>query len=232
MELFNNIRKRLFDHKLLDYKGEKIFLYRGIRHNACRKEPETVAWIENYIKEGDVFYDIGACVGSYSLLAGKIKKDIKIFAFEPSHNNFYVLAKNIFLNKLENTITPLVFPLDKKTSLTTFNYKSLKDGVGINKLGKTEYEPYFKRLTYSFTLDDLVDTLGYPHHMKIDTEGNEYNILLGGAKVLKSQKLKSMLIEIKKDAVEKMSEFLNNYGFKFKNYKIGKKEIGNSLFVR
>jgi hypothetical protein len=35
------------------------------------KEPETIAWIDEYVKEGDVFYDVGANIGNYSLYAAK-----------------------------------------------------------------------------------------------------------------------------------------------------------------
>ena len=45
---------------------------------SCAKEPEMITWFEKFFKEGDVFYDIGANIGAYSLVAailfkGKIK---------------------------------------------------------------------------------------------------------------------------------------------------------------
>ena len=56
----------------MDYSEGDIFLdvsssmeYR-VRLYSCRREPETVNWIETFFEEKDVFYDIGANVGAYS----------------------------------------------------------------------------------------------------------------------------------------------------------------------
>ena len=48
-------------------------------NSACRKEPDTVRWIEEYLSEGDVFYDIGANVGAYSLVAASIFKQVTVY---------------------------------------------------------------------------------------------------------------------------------------------------------
>ena len=60
----------------LDYRRHRILLHADsplglYRARACQKEPETVRWIEEFVRPGDVFYDIGANVGAYSLIASK-----------------------------------------------------------------------------------------------------------------------------------------------------------------
>ena len=61
--------------KRLDYEHGRIMLeitskneYQTRAHS-CKKEPETVKWIETHFKEHEVFFDIGANVGAYSLVA-------------------------------------------------------------------------------------------------------------------------------------------------------------------
>ena len=78
------------------------------RLDACQKEPETVAWLENRLRPGDVLYDIGANVGAYSFLASSIMgRQIKIFAFEPSFSSFDQLCKNVLLNDCHGIVIPL-----------------------------------------------------------------------------------------------------------------------------
>ena len=42
------------------------------RLRSCAKEPEMEEWFGKFFKEGDAFFDIGANVGSYSLMAAKL----------------------------------------------------------------------------------------------------------------------------------------------------------------
>jgi len=69
--------------------------YRG--RDLLKREPDTLYWIDNYMNDNDVFYDVGANIGTYSLYAAN-KGGLKIFAFEPESSNYYYLNKNIYLN--------------------------------------------------------------------------------------------------------------------------------------
>ena len=71
------------------------------------KEPETIAWLNSFAPN-DVFWDIGANVGVYSLYAAL--KGNKVWAFEPAPGNYYILSRNIELNKLDKSIS-IIFPL-------------------------------------------------------------------------------------------------------------------------
>jgi len=63
--------------KKLDYENRDIYLnidsnseYK-VRLHSCKKEPETIKWIESVLNTGDVLYDVGANIGAYSLVASK-----------------------------------------------------------------------------------------------------------------------------------------------------------------
>jgi FkbM family methyltransferase len=56
------------------------------------------------LKEDDVFVDVGAHIGLYSIYAARILKHGKVIAIEPSPENFNFLCQNIRLNYLTNVI--------------------------------------------------------------------------------------------------------------------------------
>jgi len=54
-------------------------------------------------KAGDIFFDVGAHVGRYTVYAGKlVGKNGKVVSIEPNPSNFSSLLENIKLNALEN----------------------------------------------------------------------------------------------------------------------------------
>ena len=63
------------------------------RHRPCHKEPETCKWIDDYVKPGDIFFDVGACAGGYSFVAEL--RGAKVYAFEPKA---FLIKKNIEMN--------------------------------------------------------------------------------------------------------------------------------------
>jgi FkbM family methyltransferase len=163
------------------------------------KEPETLEWIDN-ISSGEYLWDIGANVGLYSIYAAK--KDIRVYAFEPSVFNLEVLARNIFLNGVMDQVTIIPLPLSghlvesrlKMTTtvwggaLSTFEKDFGHDGETIKEV--------FEFPTLGISMIDAVERLKIrqPDYIKMDVDGIEHIILEGGLPVLKS--VKSVLIEI------------------------------------
>ena len=96
----------------MDYEGAEILLRRSapkieLRLRSVAKEPWTVKWIETFLP-GDVFYDVGANVGAYSLLAAKANDGaVPVVAFEPSAPTYHDLCVNIALNGCDEIVTPL-----------------------------------------------------------------------------------------------------------------------------
>src|SRR5687768_15230226 len=77
------------------------------RLRSCAKEPGTVRWIESHLKPGEVFYDIGANIGAYTLVAfGHTRGKSRIVAFEPGFATFATLCENLALNGSGETVTP------------------------------------------------------------------------------------------------------------------------------
>ncbi len=107
------------------------------RSQEASKEPGTVDWIEKWIEAGDVFYDIGANIGSYSLITfGHLKGQVKIYAFESGFLTFTQLCKNFQLNSASPAIFPMQVALSESTMLASFHYQNLETGGAHHALGE------------------------------------------------------------------------------------------------
>lgn len=193
------------------------------RLHSCKKEPETVAWIENEFAPGDVFYDVGANVGAYSLVAAKhFEGKVKVVAFEPGFANYAALCFNIFLNECGTIITPVAIALSDRNGMEKFNYQSIDPGEALHALGDAidqsgmQFEPKFQHGILSMTLSHFADTfdLPAPRHLKIDVDGTEMSVLRGAQKLLDEGTVRTILIEAGSTSVEtEITQYLGNLGY-------------------
>ncbi|KKT41771.1 MAG: Methyltransferase FkbM family [Parcubacteria group bacterium GW2011_GWA2_44_13] len=204
--LRTNIKENLDSIAIMDYpkKDIKMSVDSRIelkRLRACGEEPETVDWIAKNRRPGDVFYDIGASVGAYSFIFfAEAGGDCAVYAFEPNPFTFSSLSKNILLNGMEEKIT-----------------------AELSSQG-------FQRVL-TFTLDDLAEKFGlkYPNMLKIDVDGAESNVIEGAKKILASNELRHILVEIDEridthtDTISKIKNSGFNFISKSRARKSGKK---------
>ena len=75
------------------------------------RETVTMHWIRSYLGPDDVVIDIGANIGAYSLLIGKMMQVGKgcVYAIEPEAANYAALIQNIFLNGVREKIVAYSF---------------------------------------------------------------------------------------------------------------------------
>ena len=196
---------------LLDYDKRKIRM--GVssaveyhtRLHSCKKEPETVAWIEGF-SPGDVFYDVGANVGAYSLVASAFWEGaVRVVAIEPGISNFPRLVRNLALNHLEQWVTPLPVALAEQTGMADLHYADLTPGGALHSLNSTRdfrNRPFDSALScpvLAFELDRLIELFGLPQptHLKLDVDGTELEILRGATRTLRS--VRSLLVEMETD---------------------------------
>lgn len=208
-----------------------------------KKEPYTIDWINGF-QSGDIFWDIGANVGMYSIY-GAVKKDIKVYAFEPSHFNFAVLSKNIFLNKKSSSVLAFCLAFSDHTTIDYLNLKFLDEGAAhtsfknnLNEFGES-FVPAYSQYTLGFTVDDYIDffKLKKPNHIKIDVDGAENSVIKGALKTLLAPELKSILIELNTDLKSEDQEVFNRIissGFKLErsDHPDGDGRLSNYIFRR
>lgn len=198
----------------LDYPRAKLDIYARTRaelgrRRACEKEPWTVEWIERSLAEGGIFYDIGANVGAYSLIAAAVLGDRgRVYAFEPSYSNYAALIDNVALNGAERAIVAMPFGLSDQLGLVQFQYRSTVPGAALHHMGTDEPPEGAKKisptLTYpilSYPLDRAVADfqLPAPTAIKIDVDGHECPLLRGARQTLSGPALRSVMIECSGD---------------------------------
>lgn len=156
------------------------------------KKSNSVYWIheelnEEYhlneltINDNDVIIDIGAHVGVVSTYISKVNPNCKIYSFEPTHNTFHCLSKNIQLNNVNN--------------VKIFNNAITSDGrdvimnMPIGNTGGSSFvyeEPvglYYKNVIKSLPINHVISEILKTENtdkiklLKIDCEGAEYDII-------------------------------------------------------
>ncbi len=100
----------LFKNNLyLDHKIDSEVTIRLYKDSILSKiiydgfEQEEFSFVKNILKEGDIFIDVGANIGLFSLIASKyVGKSGKIIAFEPAPVIYQRMLENCTVNQIEN----------------------------------------------------------------------------------------------------------------------------------
>lgn len=187
---------------------EGVYCYISSSMELSRSErsylPEVRAWLGSFAP-GEVFYDIGANVGMFSLTVAKIHNGrVKTYAFEPSFSTFGSLVHNVIGNRFGEVVFPFNLALGRSQGMRSFNYTDIASGASVHTLDRLvnqtggEFTPAFKQQVISYSLDDLVEQFGFPtpNHMKIDVDGGEMEIIEGMRKTLGKPEVKSVLVEV------------------------------------
>lgn len=173
-----------------------------------RMEPEQTRRMAAVLTAGDVFFDIGANVGYYSILASRlVGKDGIVAAFEPLERNLRFLEKHKFLNAAHNIH---LFPFAISDSSGTAKFREGTDPAmgGLTVEGGREFE------VRTITLDDAVKTAGRsPSVLKIDVEGAEAAVLDGGEETLRSARPKIFLSTHSPELSQRCIEKLTTFGY-------------------
>ena len=119
------------------WPGETMSFERWRADSYATKEPDTIAWIDSFVREGDVLYDIGANIGQYGLYAAKrLNGNCRVLAFEPEALNYARLNQNIVLNGLSEVITAYCLAITDRTGLDFFYVKAFAPGASLHTYGQ------------------------------------------------------------------------------------------------
>jgi FkbM family methyltransferase len=153
-------------------------------------EFEDMTFLLRFLRPEDIFFDVGANVGSYTLLASGVCQT-KSVAIEPVEKTFDILSKNIALNNLQDKV--LLVNAVAGGSVSTIIFTQTEDTqnhvVSANELATGAAE------LPVITIDSLLNQ-GSPALIKIDVEGYETEVLKGMNKILGDRVLKAIIIEL------------------------------------
>lgn len=187
------------------------------------KEPGTCEWIASRVGPGDVFYDIGANIGVYTVLAARrVGPSGKVFAFEPHSATFARLLETISINGLSGIVTACNCALHEQQGFFPFSYFSPETGTSQSQLNARASVPEGSissavvELKFSVSLDSLIATGSFApaDHVKIDVDGNELMILKGMAGFLSGHRPpKSIQVEINPGQRKDILDFMASHGY-------------------
>mgnify|MGYP001626460328 CR=1 FL=1 len=178
-------------------------------------EFNEMSFLLHFLRNSDLFIDVGANIGSYTILASA-HIGSKSLSIEPAPSSFINLSNNIHINKIDDKVRAYNLALGAQNGYA--NFTSLHDttnhivteekelNININDIIKVKIT----------TLDEIInsnpDILLPVILMKIDTEGFEKEVLRGSEKLLKKNELKAIIIELNER--EQIDNILSKFGFK------------------
>jgi len=153
-------------------------------------ECHDMGFVLHFLRKGDLFLDIGANIGSYTVLASGAA-GAETISFEPVPSSFQHLMDNIYLNRLVDSVKAL----NVAVGSTAGEIEMMADQDTVNRvIDGTNYSGA-KVSVPVVALDDIL--VGrVPKLIKIDVEGFETRVLQGAARTLESPHLEAVLMEL------------------------------------
>lgn len=214
----------------------------GMTYNYyCKlQEFNDMLFVLHFLRENDLFVDIGANVGSYTLLASK-EVGARSVSYEPIESTWQILEFNVKLNKIEHLATI------KKICVgsTVGHVKFTKNLDTMNHVSINENEENTVEVPID-TLDNQLENEN-PILIKIDTEGYEKEVLKGAQSTLKKSTLQAIIVEINgsdkkyNSSSNEVVEHLRKAGFRPVAYSPIERKLtlvenlttnGNTIFIK
>jgi FkbM family methyltransferase len=214
------IASRLMPHvsMAMDWRyGLRLWLHRSLSAATAQwyfglSEYEEMNFVLDFLKKDDLFVDVGANVGTFSLLAAGIA-EAQTIAIEPSGNAFEWLEKNKQLNNLDDRIETHRVALGSQSGSALLSFES---GQQNHILATNETATHEGILIK--TLDEILRGRR-PILLKIDVEGYEQAVLEGATETLQNPDLQAIIIETMGHSARygfsetKVDQILRGYGF-------------------
>lgn len=195
--------------------SKKIYLYDA--------EKEEVEFVCSSLKKGDVFLDIGAHIGYFSVAVSPIVGNIgQVHSFEPTPGTFSKLKANIEANKLSNVKLNNLGLSNEKTTLQIHHnskneaFNSIAKGDEFfdmsTEIECVQLDDYWKNQMNSSQVDFI----------KIDVEGWEVFVFEGAREMLSAPNRPAILLEFSQanqtragKSCSELYYLLKSYGYEF-----------------
>lgn len=150
-------------------------------------EFSDMAFVLHLLRPGDLFVDVGANIGSYTVLTSAVC-GARTIAIEPDPDTMHSLRKNVIANDMEGRVTLIAAAVGAELGSVSFTIgRDTTNKVADALDGNT-------RVVNVRTLDDIL-TIDSPVLIKTDVEGYEAQVVAGSLKTLANGSLRALLIE-------------------------------------
>lgn len=204
-----------------------------------------MAFVLHALHKEDLFVDIGANIGSYTILACSVI-GAKGICFEPVPSTYDKLVMNTKINNLENKVSVLNKALGEEEGIISFSseYNCMNHVIAEDEIIDDKH----KVDVNISTLDNEISDDNIPFMIKIDVEGYETPALKGAKRILNNNNLSVVIMELNGSGnrygfdENKILQMMFDYGFKAYSYepftrkltdlKAKNLEEGNTIFIR
>lgn len=229
LHIILRVYRALFARRIF-YKLNKLLYHCSLSGlGVLNYENDTVSGEARFLKKhlkgrlGGVVFDVGANVGDYSRMVLQVSPQVMLYAFEPHPKTFKVLTNNLHQSNF--------FPVnaaagEEESVLSLYDYESKDDGSShaslyqdvienIHKAKSIEYKVQVLSLG-AFAKSKNIEKIDL---LKIDTEGNELNVLKGMIEYIESGKIEAIHFEFNEMNISSRTYFrdfwkmLPNYDF-------------------
>lgn len=211
-------KKRLPDNFFMllnptEHIQQQLFWY-GYYENELRD------LLKKIVKPNDVFVDIGANIGYFSLLIAHHLPSVKVISFEPIADLYKKMNDNIALNDIENIVTVNAAAGEVNEEKEIF--VSEPDNLGMSSFQLPENYSGYKEKVKVVSIDEWFKGSGLTNIdiVKLDIEGSELAALTGMKEVLQNFK-PLLIVEVNPETLSMFNlkpsyihDYLEQYGFK------------------
>jgi FkbM family methyltransferase len=169
-------------------------------------EQDVQVFIERFLRKGDVFVDVGANIGLFTVIASElVGSEGQVHAFEPVKKTFDRLQENVEVNRFENVTCHQIAISDEVRQLEMVISTDGHDAwnsLGVPTMGNAES----RELVQCVRWDDVAlkyELEGCVTMMKIDVEGWEQHVIQGGLTFFASAEAPTLVVEFTDDAARR-----------------------------
>ena len=186
-------------------------------------EADSKALLETLIEDGMIVFDVGAHVGTYTLMAARLVGPTgHVYAFEAEAENYAILKKNVELNGYQN-VTCVPKAISNRSGLLTL-YVSSQGNDRHTLIGSPAAESQGTPCEVeTVSLDEFSASIGWPRVdvVKMDVEGAEPMAIEGMSELFRRSKNLSLVMEFAPDILrasgvtpEEFLTLLTSIGFR------------------
>jgi FkbM family methyltransferase len=162
-------------------------------------EAADMAFVLHLLRPGDHFLDIGANVGTYTILASGVAQ-AHSYAIEPVPATFASLQRNLRINNLDALVASHCLAVGAEPGGVRFTAdRGPMNHVVIGSSHSTTEATVEVPVT---TVDQLLSGAPAPLLWKVDVEGFEPQVLQGAAQALRNPELRAVLLEADSPALQ------------------------------
>lgn len=181
-------------------------------------EVEQLALAQWTIRQSklDTFIDIGANIGLYTVMLGRLQEIEQVIAFEPVRRNFNQLLANVFANKLDAKVDAHRIALSDHSGQATIHIDPRSTGVSrldLEHCGRDRSVYSLQETIDLSRLDDACSLRGRRIYVKIDVEGHTREVLAGMAELFAHNVVYGQ-IEVTQEDLPDIERMLCQHGLK------------------